>query len=78
LRPRAITEPSRTITAPKGKSACRASSIAMRMKRTSFALAAPLCACAPLREEAAQASPARKARRLGATIAQSQSQCGFI
>jgi hypothetical protein len=66
-----MTEPSRTITAPKGKSARRASSMAMRMKRTSSALAAPLCACAALREMAAQASPARKARRFGATVAQS-------
>ena len=35
LRPRAMTWPSRTITAPNGKSACFASSIAMRMKRSS-------------------------------------------
>jgi hypothetical protein len=48
------------------------------MKRTSSALAAPLCACAPLREIAAQASPASKERRFGATIAEPQSQCGFI
>src|SRR5437762_3402684 len=39
LRPRARTRPSRTITAPNGKSARRASSIAMRIKRSSSAVA---------------------------------------
>jgi hypothetical protein len=53
-----MTTPSRTITAPKGKSAWRASSIAMRMKRTSASLAALSCASAAVGNMAVAAKPA--------------------
>src|SRR5262245_26754362 len=63
-------------TAPKGKSAWRASSSAMRMNRTSSAEAgAAACACAPVGATAAAASPARTKRRLGAAIASRHAQC---
>src|SRR5713101_1831394 len=64
LRPRAMTAPSRTITAPNGKSACRASSMAMRMKRTSSAEVAA-CAYATAGKTVVDAKPAMKERRLG-------------
>src|SRR5262249_37770690 len=75
LRPRAMTAPSRTITAPKGKSAWRASSSAMRMNRISSTEAGPpACACTPVGAMAAAASPARKKRLLGAWIARWHAQ----
>jgi hypothetical protein len=69
-----MTVPSRTITAPNGKSAWRASSMAMRMKRTSSADAPSVCACAAIGEMAAHARPARKERRLEAAVARWQAQ----
>jgi hypothetical protein len=70
-----MTAPSRTITAPNGKSPCRASSSAMRMNRTSSLDAgAAACASAAAGTTALAAQAAMKERRLGATLARRQPQ----
>src|SRR5947207_2536615 len=79
LRPRARTRPSPTMTAPNGKSARRASSIAMRMNRSSSSVAAPKATtgAATARVDVAT-EPARTDRRLTGTSQSDKPASGRI
>src|SRR5262245_46383207 len=71
LRPRAMTRPARTITAPKGKSAWRASLSAIRMNRSSSTVDRSAAAAgSSVGTIAVQISPATTKRRLGYALRQ--------
>src|SRR6266480_1746558 len=78
LRPRARTRPSRTITAPNGKSARRASSIAMRMNCLSSSAAAKVVIGAATANVDVATEPARTDRRLTGTSQSGKPACGRI